>query len=67
MTRVTLLFPDTMSLWAFAEILRGDHIQINSNERKLSCNCSDAEISKALMQYQAEIVDELEARNNLLL
>jgi len=62
MRRVTLLFPDTKSLWAFAQTLQSENIQINSTERKLSCYCSDGEISKALMQYKAEIVDEVEER-----
>ena len=65
MRRVTLLFPDTKSLWAFAQALRADHIQINSIENKLTCNCSDAETSKALLQFNAEIVDEVEERNGL--
>jgi hypothetical protein len=64
MKRVTLLFPDTKSLWAFAQTLQGDHIQINSSERKLTCNCTETEISKALIQYSAEIVDETEERNH---
>jgi hypothetical protein len=63
MRQITLLFPDTKSLWAFAQALQNNHIQINSTERKLTCNCSDAEVSKAIMQYNAEIVDEVEERN----
>jgi len=65
MKRVTLLFPNTKSLWAFAQTLQGEHIQINSNERRLTCHCSDGEISKALMLYNAEIVDEVEERSPL--
>jgi len=64
MRRVTLLFPDTKSLWAFAQTLQSENIQINSTERKLSCYCSDGEISKAMMQYKAEIIEEVEERNN---
>jgi len=63
MRRITLLFPDTKSLWAFAQTLQSESIQINSTERKLSCYCSDGEISKALLQYKAEIVDEVEERS----
>lgn len=62
MRRVTLQFPDTRSLWAFAQTLPGDHIQINSTERKLICYCSEQEISRALLQYNATIVDEVEER-----
>jgi hypothetical protein len=62
MKRVTLLFPDTKSLWAFAQTLQGDDVQINSTEKKLTCYCSDGEISKALTQYRAQIVDEVEER-----
>jgi hypothetical protein len=65
MRRVTLLFPDQKSLWAFAQTLQSEYIQINSTERKLICHCSDGEISKALMQYKAEIVDEGEERSGL--
>ena len=63
MRRVTLQFPDTKSLWAFAQTLQSEFIQINSTERTLTCNCSDHEVSKALMQYNAEIVDEVEERS----
>jgi hypothetical protein len=63
MRRVTLLFPDTKSLWTFAQTLQSNHIQIDSSERKLTCNCSDTEVSKAIMQYNAEIIDEVEERN----
>jgi hypothetical protein len=63
MKRVTLLFPDTRSLWAFAQTLQSNYIQINSTERKMTCHCSEVEISKALMQFNAEIVDEIEERN----
>lgn len=62
MKRVTLLFPDTKSLWAFAQTLQSESIQINSTEKKLSCYCSDGEVSKAVMHYKAEIVDEVEER-----
>lgn len=64
MKRVTLLFPDTKSLWAFAQTLRGNHIQINSTEKKLTCNCSETEISKAMIQYHAQIMDEVEDRDH---
>ena len=64
MRRVTLLFPDTKSLWACAQTLQSSSIQINSTERKLTCNCSDAEVSNAIIQYNAEIVDEVEDRNH---
>lgn len=64
MKRITLLFPDTRSLWAFAQTLQANNIQINSNERKLVCDCSETEISKALIQYKATIVDEVEERSN---
>lgn len=57
-----MLFPDAKSLWAFAQILQSEFVQINSTERKLTCNCSDHEISKALLYYKAEIVDEVEER-----
>ena len=67
MKQITLLFPDTRSLWSFAQTLRSEYIQINSTEKKLSCFCSDGEISKALMQYKAEIVEEVEDRNGLRL
>lgn len=62
MKKITLLFRDTRSLWAFAQTLRSDFIQINSTENKLTCTCSDGEISRALMQFNAEIVDEVEER-----
>lgn len=65
MRRVTLLFPDTKLLWAFAQTLQSENIQINSTERKLSCHCSDGEISKALMQFHAEIVEEVEERSKI--
>jgi hypothetical protein len=65
MKRITLLFPDTKSLWAFAQTLQSEFIQINSKEKKLSCYCSDGEVSRALMQYNAEIVDEVEERSGL--
>lgn len=62
MKRITLVFPNTKALWAFAQTLRSEFIQINSNENKLTCSCSDGEISRALMQFNAEIVDEVEER-----
>jgi hypothetical protein len=63
MKRVTFLFPNAKSLWAFAQTLQSNHIQINSTERKLTCNCPDIEVSKAIIQYNAQIVDEIEDRN----
>jgi hypothetical protein len=63
MKRVTLVFPDTNTLWAFAQTLRSEFIEINSTENKLTCNCSDGEISRAVMQFQANIVDEVEERS----
>lgn len=62
MTRITLVFPDAGSLWAFSKTLRSDYIQINSTEKKITCHCSDAEITNAMMQYGAEIIDEVEER-----
>lgn len=62
MRKITLLFKDTKSLWAFAQTLQSQFIQINSMELKLACHCSDGEISKALIQFNAEIIDEVEER-----
>ncbi|MGZ3853803.1 MAG: hypothetical protein ACXVLT_04865 [Flavisolibacter sp.] len=64
MRKITLSFPDTRSLWAFAQTLQSEFIQINSTESRLTCNCSEPEISKALMHYKAVIVEEVEERNN---
>lgn len=66
MRRVTLIFPNTNALWAFAQTLRSEYIEINSTENKLTCNCSDGEISRALMQFNAKIVDEVEERTGYL-
>jgi hypothetical protein len=66
MRRITLLFRDTKSLWAFAQTLQTDNIQINSNERKHICNCNDHDISRALMQFNAEIIDEVEERSKTI-
>jgi hypothetical protein len=63
MKRITLQFTDTRSLWAFAQTLQSEHIVINSTEKKLTCSCSDGEVSRALMQFNASIVDEVEKRN----
>ncbi|HWI92994.1 MAG TPA: hypothetical protein VNT20_17070 [Flavisolibacter sp.] len=65
MKKITLLFPDTKSLWAFAQTLRSEFIQINSTDNKLTCTCSEVEITKALMHFNAEIVDEVEERTGL--
>jgi hypothetical protein len=65
MTKVTLLFPDTKLLWAFAQTLRSAFIQINSTENKITCSCSEGEISKALIHFSAQIVDEVEKRSGL--
>lgn len=62
MRRVTLVFRDTKTLWAFAQTLRTEFIQINSIENKITCHCSDGQISTALMQFNAEIIDETEER-----
>jgi hypothetical protein len=64
MRNITLAFPDTKSLWAFAQTLQSEFIQINSTERRLICNCTEPEISKALLRYKAVIVEEIEQRNN---
>ena len=62
MKRVTLQFPDTKSLWAFAQLLTAEHIYINSTDLKITCNCTERDISKALIEYNAIIVDEVEKR-----
>jgi len=62
MKRITLEFPDTRSLWAFAQALQTEFIQINSIERRLTCYCTDEQISIALLQHHAQIIDEVEAR-----
>jgi hypothetical protein len=64
MKRVTLLFHDTRNLWSFAQTLQSKDIHINSTEKKLTCNCSDGEISTAIMDYDAQILDEVEERNH---
>lgn len=62
MKRITLLFHDTKTLWAFAQTLQSNFIQINSTDRKLTCSCAEDEISRALVSFNAEIVDEVEDR-----
>jgi len=64
MRRVTFLFPDTSSLWNFAQTLQSHSIGINSTQKKLICDCSETEISKALIHYNAVILDEIEERNH---
>lgn len=62
MKRITLAFPSLHLLWNFAQTLQTHYIQINSIERKLVCDCGEADVSRAIMQFQAEIVDEVEDR-----
>lgn len=56
-------FPDARSLWTFVQNLQAEFIQVNSKELKLICDCSENDVSKALMQFNAQIVDEVEERN----
>jgi redox-regulated HSP33 family molecular chaperone len=63
MKRVTLLFPDTKSLWAFAHTLSTNNVHVNNTALTLNCNCSEDDVSKALMQFDAQIIDEVEERS----
>jgi hypothetical protein len=58
MKRITLQFPDTQSLWAFAQTVKANYIRVNSTENKLTCNCSDSEIERSQKKYKAEIETE---------
>jgi redox-regulated HSP33 family molecular chaperone len=62
MKRVTLLFPNTKSLWAFAQTLSTNNVHVNSTALTLNCDCSEDDVSKALMQFDAKIIEEVEER-----
>lgn len=64
MRKVTLLFPDLSSLWSFAQTLQADHVHVDSTERKITCSCSDVDITRALIEFKAKIIDEVEERTN---
>jgi hypothetical protein len=63
MKRVTLRFPDASSLHAFTQLLHPEHSNVSIEEQLLTCNCSEQQISQALMHYRAQIVDEVEERS----
>jgi redox-regulated HSP33 family molecular chaperone len=63
MKRITLQFRDTKSLWNFAQTLRTNHILVDSTALTLSCDCSEDDVSKAIMQFDAKIIDEVEERS----
>jgi hypothetical protein len=62
MKRVTLMFPDTKSLWSFAQTLRSNSIHVNSTILTITCNCTETDVSKAVLQFDAKILDEIEER-----
>jgi redox-regulated HSP33 family molecular chaperone len=63
MKRITLQFRDTKSLWNFAQTLRTNNVHVNRTALTINCDCSEDEVSKALMQFDAKIIDEVEERS----
>ena len=53
--RIQLVFPDTARLWAFAQTLHTNNIEINSRLGTLVCDCTEIEIEQALYHFGAKI------------
>jgi hypothetical protein len=54
---VTLQFPTVYSLWAFAKTLSSNNIEINTNQKTLTCDCLQDHIADAISTYQARLLD----------
>lgn len=58
MNQVTLEFPDLYNLWQFAITLTNHSIQIQTNSKTLTCNCTIADIDNAINNYKAKRLDD---------
>ena len=50
-----LHFPNLHLLWAFAQTLKSSYTEINTREMTLACICSEEDISRAILEYQATL------------
>ena len=53
---VELQFPDMSALWKFAQKISSKSIEINTSNKKLICNCTDAEVTDAINNYGAQLL-----------
>lgn len=53
---VVLQFHDMHMLWQFAQVLSCKNLEINTQDKILTCNCSEAEIALATSRYSAKIL-----------
>lgn len=44
-------------LWNFGKVINCKNIEINSGDKKLVCDCTEAEIDLAITKYGAKILE----------
>jgi len=62
--KIVLQFPNLQILWNFAQTLRSSSLEINTNNKTLTCACSDTDIALAIEKFRATVVRELQESNN---
>jgi hypothetical protein len=55
MKKVTLLFPSLYRLWQFRETLETTHVEINTGNCALSCNCNEGQVNRAITDFGATL------------
>lgn len=57
--KVILQFRDLNSLWQFARRIQANELEINTDNKSLCCNCSEADLSLAIEFYHAVVAEEM--------
>ena len=53
-----LVFADLSRLWAFSRQLANQNQEINAATRLITCECSEADLERAVTQYGASQLEE---------
>lgn len=56
--KVTIAFPSILTLWSFKQLLNKRPIQTSILKKRITCTCSEEEITLATGLYHARIETE---------
>jgi hypothetical protein len=63
MQKTTLVFLSLKDLWDFRQAIQAKHIEINTKNKSITCDCTKEHIDLAIKKFHAKIASEISPKS----
>lgn len=61
MKKTTIIFLSLKDLWDFRQAIQANHIEINTKNKSITCDCSEEHIKLAINKFNGKVAKEADA------